>query len=96
MVAEYLGAGIESLMSRYPFLVELRQKGLVMALRIDRPDGGMQLTRALFESGIWAMFAGFDPSVVQFKPGLLIDRPYCDEALQRLEDALRLLQERIR
>ena len=96
VVAEYLAAGIESLMSRYPFLVELRQKGLVMALRIDRPDGGMQLTRALFESGVWAMFAGFDPSVVQFKPGLLIDRPYCDEALQRLEDALRLLQERIR
>jgi acetylornithine/succinyldiaminopimelate/putrescine aminotransferase len=95
VMAEYLGAGIESLRSSYPFLVELRQKGLVMALRIDRPDGGMQLTRALYESGIWAMFAGFDPSVVQFKPGLLIDRPYCDEALQRLEDALRRLQGRL-
>ena len=27
-------------------------------------------------------------SVLQFKPGLLVDEAYCDEALQRLDEAL--------
>jgi acetylornithine/succinyldiaminopimelate/putrescine aminotransferase len=51
----------------------------------------MRMSGALYRHGIWAMFAGFDPSVLQFKPGLLIDEAYCDEALQRLENALRTL-----
>jgi acetylornithine/succinyldiaminopimelate/putrescine aminotransferase len=36
------------------------------------------------------MFAGYDPSVLQFKPGLLVDQAYCDEAHERLERAVRL------
>jgi acetylornithine/succinyldiaminopimelate/putrescine aminotransferase len=48
----------------------------------------MQMTAALFQKGMWAMFAAFDPSVLQLKPGLLVDTAYCDEALQRIEDAL--------
>ena len=34
------------------------------------------------------MFAGYDLSVLQFKPGLLVDEAYCDEALERLDSAL--------
>ena len=44
------------------------------------------MAKCLYESGIWAMFAGFDPSVLQFKAGLLVDAAYCDEALARFED----------
>ena len=35
------------------------------------------------------MFASFDRSVLQFKAGLLVDQAYCDEGLQRLEDAIK-------
>jgi acetylornithine/succinyldiaminopimelate/putrescine aminotransferase len=87
-MAAYLRGGLEDIQGRHPFLIEIRQQGLVMGLKFDHPQGGMQMTAALFQNGIWAMFAAFDPSVLQFKPGLLVDTGYCDEALQRLEDAL--------
>lgn len=90
--ARHLRAGLDDIRGRHPFLTEIRQQGLVMALKFDAPDGGMQMTRALFRTGIWAMFAAFDPSVLQFKPGLLIDRAYCDEALSRVESALASLE----
>ncbi len=88
-VAAYIGQGLEDIRQRHPFLTEIRQRGLVMGLKFDAPDGGAQMTAALYQHGIWAMFAGFDPSVLQLKPGLLIDTAYCDEALQRIDDALR-------
>jgi acetylornithine/succinyldiaminopimelate/putrescine aminotransferase len=87
-IAHHLRAGLEDIRRRHPYLVEVRQKGLVMGLKFDAPDGGMKMTGVLFRHGIWAMFAAFDPSVLQFKPGLLVDRAYCDEALARLDDAL--------
>jgi len=87
-IAAYLRRGLDDIRGRHPFLAEIRQQGLVMGLKFDAPDGGAQMTAALFQQGIWAMFAAFDPSVLQFKPGLLIDTAYCDEALQRIEDAL--------
>ena len=87
-VAARMGEGLEDIRSRHPFLLEIRQKGVVMGLKFDARDGGMQMTAALFQHGVWAMFAGFDRSVLQWKPGMLVDNQYCDEALQRFEDAL--------
>ena len=37
------------------------------------------------------MFAGLDPSVLQFKAGLLVDAAYCDETLARFEAGVRAL-----
>lgn len=91
-VASYLRAGLDDIQSRHAILEEIRQKGLVMGLKIDLPNGGVQMSRALIKSGIWVIFASFDPTVVQFKPGLLIDEAYCDEALQRVEEALSILE----
>ena len=88
VVAARMGSGLEDIRSRHPFLLEIRQQGLVMGLKFDAPDGGARMTAALFQHGVWAMFAGFDRSVLQWKPGLLVDQAYCDEALQRFEDAL--------
>jgi acetylornithine/succinyldiaminopimelate/putrescine aminotransferase len=59
-----------------------------MGLVFDDPLGGLTMSAALYRAGIWAMFAGFDTAVLQFKPGLLVDRAYCDEALERFETAL--------
>lgn len=87
-VAARMGSGLDDIRSRHPFLLEIRQQGLVMGLKFDAPDGGARMTAALFRHGVWAMFAGFDRSVLQWKPGLLVDEAYCDEALQRFEDAI--------
>jgi acetylornithine/succinyldiaminopimelate/putrescine aminotransferase len=88
--SERLAAGLETLRSRYAsWLVEIRRLGVVMGLRFAHPHGGQMMTRALYDAGLWAMFAGFDTSVLQFKAGLLVDAAYCDEALTRLEDGIR-------
>ena len=85
-----LAAGLETLRSRYAsWLVEIRRLGVVMGLRFAHPRGGQMMTRACYDAGLWAMFAGFDTSVLQFKAGLLVDAAYCDEALGRLEDGIR-------
>jgi acetylornithine/succinyldiaminopimelate/putrescine aminotransferase len=82
-------SGLAELQARYPsFLVEVRQRGLVIGLRFDRSDGAIHVSRALYEHGVWAMFASYDPSVLQFKPGLLLDEETGAELLTRLDRAL--------
>jgi len=85
--ADYLLAGLQQLAERFPFLEEIRHKGLVMGLKFTDRSTGLGMMRALYENGIWAIIAGFDEAVIQFKPGLLIDREYCDEVLTRMENA---------
>ena len=57
-------------------------------LGFDDPNGGLSMSRALYETGLWAMFAGFDRRYLQFKAGLLVDRAYLDEAFEKLDTAL--------
>lgn len=89
-VAAHLREGLARLAREAAdWLLEVRQQGLVIGLRFADPRGGMLMSRAGVEAGLWAMFAGFDTAVLQFKPGLLVEAGYCDEALARLEDAVR-------
>ncbi len=85
--AQYLRRGLEALHPRFPFFEEIRQLGLIIGLKFSDSHHGFGMMRALYENGVWAIVAGFDESVVQFKAGLLVDRDYCDELLKRVEDA---------
>jgi acetylornithine/succinyldiaminopimelate/putrescine aminotransferase len=87
-ISDYLHAGLSEMRSRLGFLADIRRKGLVMGLVFDSPTGGLEMMSALFRHGLWAIVAGFDRSVLQFKPGLLVDRAFCDEAMTRFESAL--------
>ena len=81
--------GLADIAARHPeWLVEVRQAGLVIGLRFAHPMGGMLMTRACYDAGIWAMFAGFDRSVLQFKPGLLLSDAEAGEVLARLGAAI--------
>jgi acetylornithine/succinyldiaminopimelate/putrescine aminotransferase len=81
--------GLADVAARYPqWLVEVRQAGLVIGLRFAHPLGGMLMTRACHGAGIWAMYAGFDRSVLQFKPGLLLTPGEAQETLARLDGAI--------
>jgi hypothetical protein len=88
--AKILGEGLADLKSRYSFLQEIRQCGLVIGLKFDDPLGAVSMCKALYENGIWAMIAGFDYSVLQCKPWLLLDRPLIDDILTRFEEALKI------
>ncbi len=82
-------SGLSALADRYPqWIVEVRQSGLVIGLRTSHPMGGMLMTRACFGAGIWAMFAGFDRSVLQVKPGLLMTNPEAADVLTRFDSAI--------
>ena len=90
----FLGARLAEIRDRHPFLVEIRQNGLVIGLRFDDPHGGLMTAACCYESGLWAFPAGFDRSVLQFKPNILVDRSACEEALSLLEDGIRLCEKK--
>ena len=83
-----VGRGLGELRERQPYLVEVRQSGLVIGLRVDHPDGAIYLQQELYELGVWAIASGFDQSVLQFKPGLLLEDALVTSVLERLETAL--------
>jgi len=94
-MSELLGAGLEAIRERHPLLVEIRRNGLVMGLRFDHEIGGPMMTAAGYEVGLWAFFAGFQRSVLQFKPGILINRDECEELLGLVEKAIDLCESRL-
>lgn len=78
-------AGLREIKAAHPdWLVEVRQNGLVIGLKFDDPRGGQLVMRSLYNNGIWAIFATLDPSVLQFKPGLLLSAEQVDDVLDRL------------
>jgi acetylornithine/succinyldiaminopimelate/putrescine aminotransferase len=86
-------SGLRELQQREPYLTEVRQSGLVIGLRVDHPDGAVYLQQELYGVGVWAIASGFDQSVLQFKPGLLLDAEQADGVLERLEAGLRRAKE---
>ncbi len=88
-LARTFSAGLRALAARHPdWLVEVRQAGLVIGLRFAHPLGGVVMTTVLHEAGVWAMFADFDRSVLQVKPGLLLTDVEAAEVLARVGAAL--------
>ncbi len=88
-LVETFAGGLGDLAARHPeWLIEVRRAGLVIGLRFAHPMGGLIMTRVLHEAGVWAMFADFDRSVLQFKPGLLLADEEAAEVLARLGGAI--------
>jgi putrescine aminotransferase len=88
-VARKIGNGLREIMSRNDYVIEVRQSGLVMGLKFDHPQGSLHAMKALIDQGVWAIFAGFDMSILQFKPGLLLTADECDDILTRVDSGLR-------
>ncbi len=88
-MSAFLAEGLADIQSRHPFLSDVRQRGSITGLGFDDPHGGMRISAALYPTGLWAMFAGFDRRYLQWKPGLLVDRSYLGDALEKLETAIR-------
>ena len=93
-MSELLKERLSEIQKRHPFLIEVRQNGFIIGLRFDNPQGGLMVAACCYESGLWAFPAGFERSVLQFKPNILVDKPACEEAVSLLEDAISLCEER--
>ena len=48
----------------------VRRRGMLLAFVFADPHGGMTAMKALFDAGVYAFFASYDPAVLQFKPVL--------------------------
>ena len=88
-ISDYMGQGLREIQNLYgDFFVGIRQSGVVMGLEFDHPKGAMLVMKALYENGVWAIFSTLDPRVLQFKPGILMERAVCEELLERVEVAI--------
>ena len=43
----------------------------------------------LYDNGVWAIYSQLDPSVLQFKPGILATKEYCDELLEKMRKGIK-------
>ncbi|MDR1604471.1 MAG: aminotransferase class III-fold pyridoxal phosphate-dependent enzyme [Gracilibacteraceae bacterium] len=85
-ISSYLRGGLEKIRARYPeFFVRIRQNGVIMGLKFAGDESAVTVMQQLYEAGVWGIYSMLDPSVLQFKPGLLATREYCDELLEKLE-----------
>jgi len=88
-MSAYFTAGLKGIQERSGgFMQEIRQEGLVMGLKFDHPQGAVFVSNVLYQNGVWAIFSGLDPSVLQFKPGILIDEALADEVLEIVERSI--------
>ena len=88
--SERLASGLRAIQSENSdFFHGIRQDGLVMGLEFTPPDGAVRAMKSLYAHGLWAIFSTLEPSVLQFKPGLLLSGALCDEILERMDTAVR-------
>lgn len=81
--------GLAWLHAKYPaLLVEVRQRGLMMGLKLASPGLGPLLTVAGFRFGLLTIYANYDPSVNQLLPPLTMQKEEAQEVLQSLDRML--------
>lgn len=96
-VARYLRAGLERIQQQYPdFFVGIRQLGVVMGLEFEHPEGAKYVMSSLYKHGVWAIYSMLDTRVLQFKPGLLCNKEYCDELLEKCEAGIKEASQQIK
>ncbi len=89
-IADMIGAGLAEIQADCPdWFVGIRQNGVVCGLEFDHPEGAKHVMRALYDLGVWAIFSTLDPRVLQYKPGILMNAPLCEELLDRTGLAIR-------
>ncbi len=88
-IADIFAAGLARIQADHPdWFVGIRQNGVVIGLEFDHPEGAKFVMRELYQNGVWAIFSTLDPRVLQFKPGLLLNRDLCEDVLDRVEVAV--------
>ena len=88
-VAAFFQQSMQDMMVRHgDIFCGIRQRGVVLGLEFDHPQGAVAVSRALYENGVWAIFSSLDKRVLQFKPGLVKDVDLCQEIMDRFDSAM--------
>ncbi len=95
-ISSYIRSGLDEIQALYPdFFIGIRQHGVVMGLEFNHPEGAKPVMKHLYENGVWAIFSTLDPSVLQFKPGILMTQDISEDLLRRVEVAIGLAREEV-
>lgn len=88
-ISKVFADGFAQLCQSHPsVLVEARQRGLMMGLKMADPRCGPWMTAAGFQAGLLAIFANNDPSVIQILPPLIIQEEEAHQVLNILDKML--------
>ena len=91
-MGSYFKNTLEALGSRYPDLgLRLRGTGLMMGLEFKDDMTSMFLIKLFFDNGLYVVYAGNDPKVVQFLPVLTIEKPEADQISGIIETAFKAM-----
>jgi acetylornithine/succinyldiaminopimelate/putrescine aminotransferase len=95
-VAGVFGGGFAELRRKHPgVLLETRQRGLMMGLKMSNEMCGPLMTVAGFRHGILTVYANHDTSVSQILPPLIITESEAAEVLERLDAMLGWVEEKL-
>ncbi|MHB8780823.1 MAG: aminotransferase class III-fold pyridoxal phosphate-dependent enzyme, partial [Candidatus Geothermincolia bacterium] len=93
-MAGLFAAGFEQLRAAHPaMLLEARQRGLMMGLKMANDLAGPLMTLAGFRHGILTIYANNDPSVSQILPPLIIEPPEVERVIDALDRMLAELEQ---
>jgi len=85
IVGKHFADGLESLRSKYPFVRQIRGRGLLLAMEFDREIAQLVLDACLKEG---LLVNRVKPAVLRFMPPLIITPGEVDEALTILDKVL--------
>ncbi len=95
-ISSYIRAGLDEIQALYPdYFIGIRQNGVILGLEFNHPEGAKFVMKHLYANGVWAIFSTLDPSVLQFKPGILMTQSVSEDLLRRVEIAVGLAQEEV-
>ncbi|UCH03425.1 MAG: aspartate aminotransferase family protein, partial [Candidatus Thorarchaeota archaeon] len=94
-ISDSLNKGLEEVRSSYSdILLEIRRKGLFMGLKMSDTGYGPLMSIASYNSGIFAVYADNDRSVLQFLPPLIIGEEEVRYIVDSMEKAYAYAKQR--
>ncbi|MBL6932037.1 MAG: aspartate aminotransferase family protein [Rhodospirillales bacterium] len=88
-IGDFARAGLDDIQALYPdFFIGIRQNGVILGLEFNHPEGAKLVMRRIYENGVWAIFSTLDPSVLQFKLGILMTQSLTEDLLRRMETSI--------
>jgi acetylornithine/succinyldiaminopimelate/putrescine aminotransferase len=95
-ISTYLRDGLNDIMKDNPdTFTGIRQMGTIMGLEFAGKEGAIPVMQHLYDNGVWAIYSQLDPHVLQFKPGILCTKEYCDELLEKMAHGIKEAKEDI-
>jgi acetylornithine/succinyldiaminopimelate/putrescine aminotransferase len=84
-VGNYFFIGLEKLRQKYPFIINVRGRGLLLAIEFDR-EIGQQMVLSCLKHGL--LVNKVKPNALRFMPPLIITNRDVDEAMGILDKVL--------